>query len=208
MLYDGARLPAARRRLHADRTEHRSGSQPRTRGTGISYHAICPDVARKRAEFGCGGICENGRRGREELPGFQGSQRADHAGCQTRVSSRQANPPAYGTFAFEGDCVVKRPRSARPELSTPARMSTEATGEQTASSERVELVVPALRHPIRFCLVAPTVQQGRAFPWRNSILLLVPASVGNHRRNFDGHRLLRNGSQAHLSGILAAKLGR
>src|SRR5262249_36811856 len=43
---------------------------------------------------------------------------------------------------------------------TPARLTTEATGEQTASSERVELVVPALRHPIRFCLVAPTVQQG------------------------------------------------
>ena len=69
---------------------------------------------------------------------------------------------AHGTFAFARNCVVKRAGSARSELShnlNSGGLTTEATSEQIAKSERVELVVPALHRPIRFHIVAATVQQ-------------------------------------------------
>ena len=54
----------------------------------------------------------------------------------------------------------------------------------------MELVVPAVRGPVRSRSLAALLQSCLALPIRNSVLLLVPAAMGDRQRGFHRDRLL------------------
>src|ERR1700676_385202 len=67
-----------------------------------------------------------------------------------------------------------------------------AKHQSTRQTRRMELVVPALRDPIYRGDLAAALQQSRPLLDGYSVLLLVSALVGDHRRYPHGDRLFRD----------------
>jgi organic hydroperoxide reductase OsmC/OhrA len=66
---------------------------------GLPHQSVGSDSARQRAEPRRSHIRSDGRRRREELPGFQGPQCRDHTGRQAALSCRSARrTSAHATF--------------------------------------------------------------------------------------------------------------